>query len=231
MLLVVGGGPAGVTAAVQARQPGCRGHPAGGRPGRRHQPQPGTGTRAHHGPVAHGWHETGLRGPYSASRDRLPNPTCKPSWPTAIGWLATSLRRNTWPTNCAVMGSTSSSTSVLSSSPTRTRSIAADGRSWRADRIILAVGGHASRLPIPGNELALTYSDIRTPQGSARGNGRRRRCRHGMPDRFDPRRPWQPCQPVRGGTDEIVPQADSQHLDRTRSSFQRRASTRTPIPR
>jgi pyruvate/2-oxoglutarate dehydrogenase complex dihydrolipoamide dehydrogenase (E3) component len=39
---------------------------------------------------------------------------------------------------------------------------AGDGRSWRADRIILAVGGHAARLPIPGSELALTYSDIRT---------------------------------------------------------------------
>ena len=39
---------------------------------------------------------------------------------------------------------------------------AADGRSWRADHIILAVGGHAGRLPIPGNELALTYSDIRS---------------------------------------------------------------------
>ena len=39
---------------------------------------------------------------------------------------------------------------------------AGDGRSWRADHIILAVGGHAGRLPIPGNELALTYSDIRT---------------------------------------------------------------------
>ncbi len=39
---------------------------------------------------------------------------------------------------------------------------AGDGRSWRANRIILAVGGHAARLPIPGNELALTYSDIRT---------------------------------------------------------------------
>ena len=29
-----------------------------------------------------------------------------------------------------------------------------------ADRIILAVGGHAARLPIPGAELALTYEDI-----------------------------------------------------------------------
>ncbi len=37
---------------------------------------------------------------------------------------------------------------------------AGDGRTWTADRIILAVGGHAARLPIPGAELALTYEDI-----------------------------------------------------------------------
>jgi pyruvate/2-oxoglutarate dehydrogenase complex dihydrolipoamide dehydrogenase (E3) component len=37
---------------------------------------------------------------------------------------------------------------------------ASDGRSWSADRIILAVGGHAGRLPIPGAGLALTYEDI-----------------------------------------------------------------------
>jgi pyruvate/2-oxoglutarate dehydrogenase complex dihydrolipoamide dehydrogenase (E3) component len=36
-----------------------------------------------------------------------------------------------------------------------------DGRSWQADRIIIAVGGHPERLPIPGAELALTYADIR----------------------------------------------------------------------
>src|SRR5436853_134064 len=39
--------------------------------------------------------------------------------------------------------------------------VAADGaRSWSADRIILAVGGHAGRLRIPGADLALTYEDI-----------------------------------------------------------------------
>ena len=37
---------------------------------------------------------------------------------------------------------------------------ASDGRSWSADRIILAVGGHAARPPIPGSERALTYEDI-----------------------------------------------------------------------
>ena len=38
--------------------------------------------------------------------------------------------------------------------------VAGDGRTWAADRIILAVGGQAGRLPIPGAELALTYEDI-----------------------------------------------------------------------
>src|SRR5262245_51195898 len=35
------------------------------------------------------------------------------------------------------------------------------GATWSADRIIIAVGGRASRLPIPGAELALTYEDVR----------------------------------------------------------------------
>ena len=35
-----------------------------------------------------------------------------------------------------------------------------DGRTWTAHRIIVAVGGHATRLPVPGAELALTYNDI-----------------------------------------------------------------------
>ncbi len=39
---------------------------------------------------------------------------------------------------------------------------AADGRTWTAERVIIAVGGRAGRLPIPGAELALTYEDVRT---------------------------------------------------------------------
>jgi pyruvate/2-oxoglutarate dehydrogenase complex dihydrolipoamide dehydrogenase (E3) component len=35
-----------------------------------------------------------------------------------------------------------------------------DGRSWRADRIMIAAGGHRGRLPIPGAELAPTHTDI-----------------------------------------------------------------------
>jgi pyruvate/2-oxoglutarate dehydrogenase complex dihydrolipoamide dehydrogenase (E3) component len=37
---------------------------------------------------------------------------------------------------------------------------AADGRIWRADRIVIAVGCRAAALPVPGGELALTYEDI-----------------------------------------------------------------------
>lgn len=35
-----------------------------------------------------------------------------------------------------------------------------DGERLRADRIILCMGGHARRLPIPGAELAFTHSDV-----------------------------------------------------------------------
>jgi pyruvate/2-oxoglutarate dehydrogenase complex dihydrolipoamide dehydrogenase (E3) component len=37
---------------------------------------------------------------------------------------------------------------------------AADGRQWQGDRIIVAVGGYAAPLPVPGAHLALTYDDI-----------------------------------------------------------------------
>jgi Phage integrase family len=37
---------------------------------------------------------------------------------------------------------------------------AGDGGAWSADRVILAVGGHAARLPIPGAGLGLTCEDI-----------------------------------------------------------------------
>jgi pyruvate/2-oxoglutarate dehydrogenase complex dihydrolipoamide dehydrogenase (E3) component len=36
-----------------------------------------------------------------------------------------------------------------------------DGRELAGDAIVIAVGGHAARLPIPGVELALTYEDVR----------------------------------------------------------------------
>jgi pyruvate/2-oxoglutarate dehydrogenase complex dihydrolipoamide dehydrogenase (E3) component len=39
---------------------------------------------------------------------------------------------------------------------------AGDGASWQADCIVVAVGGQAAPLPVPGGQLALTYADIRT---------------------------------------------------------------------
>jgi dihydrolipoamide dehydrogenase len=39
--------------------------------------------------------------------------------------------------------------------------IAPDGRAWTADRFVIAVGGRAGRLPIPGAELAMTFEDVR----------------------------------------------------------------------
>jgi pyruvate/2-oxoglutarate dehydrogenase complex dihydrolipoamide dehydrogenase (E3) component len=39
-----------------------------------------------------------------------------------------------------------------------------DDRSWSGDRIIIAVGGHAAALPVPGGDLAMTYEDIRSLQ-------------------------------------------------------------------
>jgi pyruvate/2-oxoglutarate dehydrogenase complex dihydrolipoamide dehydrogenase (E3) component len=39
---------------------------------------------------------------------------------------------------------------------------AGDGRSWSAESIVIAVGCRAAALPIPGGELALTYEDIWT---------------------------------------------------------------------
>jgi pyruvate/2-oxoglutarate dehydrogenase complex dihydrolipoamide dehydrogenase (E3) component len=37
----------------------------------------------------------------------------------------------------------------------------ADDREFRGDAFVVAVGGHPGRLPIPGAELALTYEDLR----------------------------------------------------------------------
>ncbi len=37
-----------------------------------------------------------------------------------------------------------------------------DGRVWEGDRVIIAVGGRAWRPPVPGAELALTFEDVRS---------------------------------------------------------------------
>lgn len=39
---------------------------------------------------------------------------------------------------------------------------ALDGRAWHGDSVVVAVGGRAAELPVPGSDLALTYDDIRS---------------------------------------------------------------------
>jgi pyruvate/2-oxoglutarate dehydrogenase complex dihydrolipoamide dehydrogenase (E3) component len=39
---------------------------------------------------------------------------------------------------------------------------AADGRRWPADSVVIATGGHAARLSVPGGENALTYDAVRS---------------------------------------------------------------------
>jgi len=45
---------------------------------------------------------------------------------------------------------------------------APDGRTWEADRVVIAVGGRPARPPIPGVDLALTFEDIRSLQALPR---------------------------------------------------------------
>ena len=75
---------------------------------------------------------------------------------------------------------------------------ASDGRTWSADRIILAVGGHAGRLPDPRRRARAHLRGHPVPDRSP-GPGRRgRRGRHRLPDRLDPAGPGCHRQPVRG---------------------------------
>ena len=104
-LLVAGGGPAGITAALQARELGARvtlleAHQIGGTSLNR-GPAP-VRTLARAARLARDWSSWspfGLRGP-------SPCPTCPPYWPTASGWPATPTTRRTWPGMSAGRAST-----------------------------------------------------------------------------------------------------------------------------
>jgi len=60
---------------------------------------------------------------------------------------------------------------------------AGDGSSWRADRIVIAVGCRTAPLPVPGGELALTYQDIWTLKTALRAHDALRNA-------GKPARPW-----------------------------------------
>jgi pyruvate/2-oxoglutarate dehydrogenase complex dihydrolipoamide dehydrogenase (E3) component len=158
-LLVAGGGPAGVTAALQARELGARvtlleADQIGGTSLNR-GPAP-VRTLARAARLARdwsSWSSFGLRGPAPvpdlpavlANSDRVAR------YAHYKNDVAGHVRRQCIDLieGLGPVGFTGPHTMA-----------AGDGRTWSADRIILAVGGHAGRLPIPGADLALTYENI-----------------------------------------------------------------------
>ena len=158
-LLVVGGGPAGVTAALQARELGARvtlleaGQVGGTSLNRGPAPVRTLARAARLARDWSSWATFGLDGP-----PPVPNlPAVMANSERVARYahdkkdMAGHLRRHgiDLAEDLGPVGFVDRHT------------LAAEGAlTWSADRIILAVGGHAGRLPIPGADLALTYEDI-----------------------------------------------------------------------
>ena len=160
-LLVVGGGPAGLAAAVQARELGAdvtllEAEQVGG-------------TNLNHGPAPvralaraarlardwSSWERFGLEGPRPVPNldAILANTARVARYAHDKKDIAGHLRHNG-------IDLADHLGPVRFTGPHTVR--AEDSRSWGAERIVIAVGCRAAPLPVPGGELALTYHDIWT---------------------------------------------------------------------
>ena len=158
-LLVVGGGPGGLAAAVQARELGAdvtllEAEQVGGT-NLNHGPAP-VRTLARAARLARdwsSWQRFGLEGPRPVPNldAVLANTARVARYAHDKKDIAGHLRRNGIDLNehLGPVRFTDSHTAR-----------AEDGRSWHGDRIVIAVGCRAAPLPVPGGELALTYHDI-----------------------------------------------------------------------
>jgi pyruvate/2-oxoglutarate dehydrogenase complex dihydrolipoamide dehydrogenase (E3) component len=158
-LLVVGGGPAGVTAALQARELGARvtlleaGQVGGTSLNRGPAP---VRTLARAARLARDWSSWATFG--------LEGPPPVPDLPAVVANSERVARYAHDKKDMAGHLRQHEIDLVEDLGPvgfTDPHTLAANGAgTWSADRIILAVGGHAGRLRIPGADLALTYEDI-----------------------------------------------------------------------
>ena len=159
-VLVIGGGPAGTSAALQAHQLGAdvtllEADRVGGTSLNR-GPAP-VRTLARAARLARDWEswdQFGLRGPRpSLDLDVLLANSARVTRHAHETKDLAGLIRGLGIELIEYLGT------VRFTSPDTVR--AGDGRSWQGQRIILAVGGHAAPLPVPGHHLALSYADLR----------------------------------------------------------------------